>query len=395
MRVTRDQILAFRAAALHLDKTLPLKKLVDSLRPCGLQDTPPGNAALGVAARVRNLTIDAWTSAFEEEKSVVALWAMRGSPFVIATDDLPFFTTGLLPKKEAPLLHLITSGLKPTVEASGVSATELVDSLNRQLHKVLDGRELTKRELFEELSSDVPKRLRAMFKTEEELITLTMTAARLVALHGGYLIAPRSGKELSFVRTDQWLGRAPAILDPDEARAELARRFLRAFAPARAEDLAWWANEHTDKASRVAHESHASETWKLIEDELDEVEVIDRSRAFVLTSDKRRLTSPPTPEGVRLLPPYDPFLGLRHRNMLVPDREIQRRLWRHTHNPGVVIAEGEPVATWSQRKKGETLIVSVEPIGPALKRSMRDEIASEAIRVGPVRAVSQVEVGFE
>lgn len=143
LRLTRAQVVAFRAAALHLDQRLSVDELVEGVRPCGLQDTPPGNAVLGLAARVQGLTLEAWAAAVEREKTLVELWAMRGSPIVIATADLPYFTAGLLADDEAALLHAITSGMDVVVAAAGISAADLLDRLSERIgreHGYIDWR---------------------------------------------------------------------------------------------------------------------------------------------------------------------------------------------------------------------------------------------------------------
>jgi hypothetical protein len=397
LRASRDHVLAFRAAALHLDRRLPPDRLVDAARPCGLQDTPPGNAAVSAVARVEALTPDAWCRALEEEKSLVPLWAMRGSPFVVATADLTVFTRGLLPDDEEALLRLITSDFASVVEESGVSATELVQRLTDRAYEALDRRVLTKRELGRELAAAVPERLaskvgeRAAWGSYDALSALALTVARLVSHRGAFVIAPRAGKELSVVRTDQWLGREVAPIAPEEARAQLARRFLRAFGPATPADLAWWATAHPDAATRNAQEEQARRTWRLIDDELEEVQREDGSRAFLLADDAGRLASLPTLRGVRLLPPHDPLLMLRDRDTLVPD-VLQRRIWRAQHSPGVALDGLDVIALWRSRKQGSRLHVTVEPLAGTLSRATHEAIEAEAARIAPVRGCGTAEV---
>jgi hypothetical protein len=394
LRLTRDQVVAFRVAALHLDQRLPVDQLVEGVRPCGLQDTPPGNAMLGLAARVQGLTLEAWAAAVEREKSLVELWAMRGSPIVVATVDLPCFTAGLLADDEASLLHAITSGMDVVVAAAGISAANLLDRLSQRAAELLDGRDLSKRELGEGLVPALPGPLRdrlgdagaALGMDPREVLTLTV--ARLISLKGVFVMAPREvGKEPTFVRTDQWLGRAPEPIAPIEAQAELVRRFLHAFAPATSEDLAWWANPQTSPAARQANEAHAARIWGLLDREVTEVERPDGSRGFVLTSDLSRLANPLTAVGVRLIPPYDPLLMARDRETLVA-REHHRKLWRSTHNPGVVLSGGQVVATWTARKEGRLLAITLDSLGTPLDRHTRDAVGAEAALLAPLRRCS-------
>src|SRR5207302_10905939 len=119
IRVDSEQVVRFRAAALQLHGRLPAGELVPALRPCGQQDTPPGNAMLGAAARVEGLSVDMWTKAFERDKTLVELWAMRGSPVVIPKEDLPYFTVGLCPIDDAGVLHGIAGGMDLVIATAG------------------------------------------------------------------------------------------------------------------------------------------------------------------------------------------------------------------------------------------------------------------------------------
>lgn len=394
LRLTRDQVVAFRAAALHLDRRLRVDQLVEGTRPCGVQDTPPGNAVLGLAARVQGLTLEAWAAAVEREKSLVELWAMRGSPIVITTTDLPYFTAGLLADDEASLLHAITSGMDVVVAAAGITATDLLDRLSERAMELLDGLSLSKSELGQRLVPGLPEPLSDRLGVAggtfgmDPRVVLTLTVARLISLRGVFVMAPREGgREPNFVRTDQWLGRVPDAVSPIAARAELVRRCLHAFAPASSDDLAWWANPLTSPAATRANEAHAARIWSLVDQEVTEVERPDGSRGFVLTSDLSRLTNPPTPSGVRLIPPHDPFLGARDRETVVAE-EHHRRLWRSNHNPGVVLSGGEVVATWTARRQGRQMVITVDSLDHPLGRSVRDAIGAEAALVAALRGCS-------
>jgi hypothetical protein len=397
LRASREQVVAFRLSALHLDRRLAAESLAGAACPVGFQDTPPGNAAIAAAARVEGLTAARWEHALGEARTLVGLWAMRGSSCVVASDDLPVFTSGLLPEDERALLHRITSTFDEVVEASGVGAAELVDRLTERARQELASQRLTKRELGRALAPALPEAI--LVRLDEGATTwggydlpsaLALTVARLVALRGVFVIAPRSGNELSFVRTDEWLGSDPARIAHAEARAELARRFLRAYAPATAVDLAWWTTEQTSARARRAHEEDAQLAWERVADELEEVEV-DGRRGFVLAADAGRLDSPPEPRTLRLLPPHDPLLMLRDRDTLVPE-PFHKHVWRSQHNPGVVLDRGEAVATWRARKQGRRLVVQVEPLGGPLDAAARAALESEAERAAAVRGCDAAEV---
>jgi hypothetical protein len=94
---------------------------------------------------------------------------------------------------------------------------------------------------------------------------------------------------------------------------------------------------------------------------------------------------------VRLLPPADPYLDQRDRDTLLPDLELRARVRRPLGNPGVVLAEGELAGLWRPAKKGQRLVLTIEPITPAA-RAAADAIRAEAERVAAHRGCTRSEV---
>ena len=58
--------------------------------------------------------------------------------------------------------------------------------------------------------------------------------------------------------------------------------------------------------------------------------------------------------------------------------------------PGLVLADGRPVALWRGRKQGRKLTVAVEAFGPA----RRDGVHAEAERLAPHRGCTSVELDW-
>ena len=117
----------------------------------------------------------------------------------------------------------------------------------------------------------------------------------------------------------------------EDPGAELARRFLRAYAPTRPKQLAAWAG--------IAP-SHAGALWERA-GPLVEVEV-DGATAWALAEDEPELTGATLPDGVRLLPNLDPLHASRDRELLVPDPAVRKRVWTALGGPGTVLAGGSP-----------------------------------------------------
>lgn len=393
LRASRDQVLAFRLAGHNLVRRLPSSSLLDVAGACGVQNTPPGSAALALSARVRDLTPAEIDRALRIDKTLVQVRSLRGAPYFFPTRDAPIFTTGLLPEDEESLRFFIL-GSGPALDRLGVSATEAVERIAAALLDALDGRVLTFRQLSTELAERMSNQLSpqqldswrspSWYASNQSLgEAIVHFALYPVALKGLYCFAPREGNEASFVRIDQWLGRPLPGSQPDEARAELVRRYLRCYGPATAAHFGRWAGISPAAANRA---------WRLIESEIVEVDFGGRT-TWLNESDLTDLESPPEPTGVRLLPPHDPYLLQLDREVLLSDKTERRKAWRSTGNPGVVLVDGQVVAVWRPKKKGNRLTVSVEPLS-ALTERARSDITAEVGLIAPFRGCTTAETVF-
>jgi hypothetical protein len=134
----------------------------------------------------------------------------------------------------------------------------------------------------------------------------------------------------------------------------------------------------------------ATAIWRLVEDELESVEVGGRA-SWLHKNDLAVFRSPPNPEGARLLPPHDAYLAQRDRETLLSDATLRRRVWRAVGSPGAVLAAGRLVGTWRARKVRRRLMVAVEPFAP-LGESERDQVLAEAELVARLRGCEAVDV---
>ena len=153
-----DQVLAFRLASHNLSKRLPPGSLLEAAAACGLQNTPPGSAALALNARVSKLTPAEIDRAIEVDMSLIQTSSLLTSPHIFPTQDLRVFTTGLLPNGEESLRFFIL-GPNQALDLAGIGATEIVERTATELLEVLDGRILTFRQLSAELTERVARRL--------------------------------------------------------------------------------------------------------------------------------------------------------------------------------------------------------------------------------------------
>ncbi|MDR7082456.1 hypothetical protein J2X01_001745 [Arthrobacter ginsengisoli] len=391
-RDSRDEVIAFRLGAHHLTERLGEGGLLDVAGRCGIQNSPPGSALLALHARVANLTQEQVADAVAKEKSLLQTWCMRGSPFYFPVSDAPVFTTGLLPPTEEAMCHLVP-GVEPALDNLDLSLTETVALASAEIGDVLSGRRLAINDLGAAIAPRIAlrltKRQRGIWEAEGPYAPgqplgegVVHFCLRILTLQRVVCFAPRAGNKAPFVLVGEWLGHPIPDIDPDLARAELLRRYLRCYGPSTRAGFAAWAGIHA---------GDTGPWWRLVEDELTRVEFGGPS--WILTKDLDALRSAPMPKGVRLLPPRDPYTQMRDRETIV-DKKYHREVWKTVGDPGTVLAGGKITGTWRPRKSGRKLTITIRTFD-ALPDRDRKSLQHEAEQVGPLRGASSVDVDFD
>jgi hypothetical protein len=317
---------------------------------CGVQAQDPLAALLAVQVRSRGLVASEVERARTQERSVVRTWCMRGTVHLLATEDLgwllPLLGPEFVRKSRRRYAQL---GLD---EATCTTAVRAIRSL-------LGARgPMTRAELAGHLAArGIP--------TEGQA---TYHLLRRAGLEGVICFGPERDGEPTYVALADW---APidGALAGDAARAELARRYLEAFGPARPEDLATWSGLSLREA-RTGFEK--------VTDELLEVDLGDSS-AWLPRAHAPWLDEPKTDENlVRLLPSYDPYLlGYRGRDLAVPQRFAKR-----VHPGGgllrpTLLVNGRAAGIWKLVQSRSGRVVKVEPfegLGDEVLRPLEDQV---------------------
>lgn len=389
LRVQGDQIRAFRLASHHLSTRLPAGSLAAAAAACGIQDTPLNTASLAFWARVDALGPAEVGHALAADKLLLALWSVRGAPHVVPVGEAGVFTTGALPVDQ-PSFGVFLGGWAGSLQAAGLSATELLADMAAAAMAALDGQPLAIDELRNQLAQRVPA-LARLPRPGGAHADLPEPLIRALGLLGLVCIAAEPGSDPRLARTDatvtrvdRWLGKPPAAGDRPQARAELARRFLHCYGPSTPRAFAEWTTRSL---------ADARDAFGLLDQELAEVDAAG-TRAWVLAGDTDALVDPPQADGIRLLPPQDPYLQQRDRTTLLPDKTLHNRVWRPVRPPGVVLAAGQPVATWRSRQAGKRLAVTVEPLG-RLPAATRAGIQAEADLIAAFRDYQAAQVTID
>jgi len=71
------------------------------------------------------------------------------------------------------------------------------------------------------------------------------------------------------------------------------------------------------------------------------------------------LIPPAIKERLLLLGPHDPYLDTRDRDVLLPDKALQKLVWRTVGNPGAVVLDGRISGMWTARTVRDRLELSV------------------------------------
>src|ERR671911_94093 len=121
--VSAEQAVAYRVAAHHLHDRLAAGSLVDAAATCGVQDTPPGSAAVALAARVNRLRPSDVEDALLDDRSLIRLLGLRGAAHVVPRRDGTVFGPGALAAGEESL-HEQLQGSWPALEARDWTALE-------------------------------------------------------------------------------------------------------------------------------------------------------------------------------------------------------------------------------------------------------------------------------
>ena len=183
----------------------------------------------------------------------------------------------------------------------------------------------------------------------------------LATLDGELCLGPDRGAYACLVRTSDWLGKLKRR-PREESLAELARHYLRGYAPASERDFARWAGLPL-RDVRIGLERIAGE---LAED----------SELLRLKKGSRRAAAGPV---VRLLGAFDNYnLGYVDRGFALAEEHVKQVAPGGGIIRPVITVDGSIVGTWSSKRSGKKLAVTIEPfaeLSPEVESAIHGEVA--------------------
>lgn len=346
----RRQVLAFRLRQQHLARRLGAARMADATATCSVRNSPAGSAQVALLARVNGVSEDRVCAALSG-RSLVEVQDPRLVPALVRSEDVAVFTVGGIGIDDASLREKFGRAAAKALAAAGIRPIDALNRVVEAAHAELAGGVRGTGELSAAMTARLPEPM-SLWCQRCGSRHIHESLFRLPGAVGISCIAPRSGREVRYVRIDQWLGREVPEVGSAAARdagRELLRRFLHCYGPATPGDFAdWTRNGAADVRQRFTE----------LADELQEVSW-DGKTGSVLRNDVDELRGAGTPSGVRLLPPNDPYLLARDRATLVPDPAKRKVVWPSLGAPGTLVVDGEIVATWRSQKKGTVLRVQI------------------------------------
>jgi len=342
-----------RAAAYAVRQGLTQPRGRESLceivgRLCGLQDQVAGGAYYAARARSEAVEPGDLQTELQETRRLVRTWTIRGTMHVIRTVDLPLFRAALLPDWETRwsvfLDHYATRDQRRTAAEAAL--------------EVLRDGPATRAELLERVGRTLggaPPWLAALFSGYGGVL-------KDLSYQGLIIHGPGRSGEVSFVRTEDWLGSGPPASRPADADTALSvflTRYLQAYGPASVQDFAYWSGvtvARTRRALELAGDQVGPADPGPREGSIRPGGLLDIEPRP--GSDGQSGSGGPGgqagPAPVAFLPKFDSYV-LAHRDKFYLEEPYRREVFRAAADvAATVVADGVVVGTWRWQGTGSS-----------------------------------------
>ncbi|GAA1523054.1 crosslink repair DNA glycosylase YcaQ family protein [Streptomyces albidochromogenes] len=352
IEVTRERVLAHRVAAHGFARSSPTPDVL----VLGARDTPNGAARQALAARGSSA------------EGLELVWTFRGAPHLHRRGDLPALAAALWPLDDADATAridtaVIKEGARLGTEAFRVTAEAFRDVVSAPMPKS---------EVSTAVSRAVPRSLTYWCEPcgARHISGLLFQQA---GVFGAVGVRPEGGRTVLAPLETRYPVPATA-----SGTAGLVRAYLRFLGPATPAEVAKYLGTRAGAVKAV---------WP---DDLAEV-VLDGRKAWLPAGDLDALLTARSRRLVRLLPPGDPFLQARDRELVVPDKRRRQEIWRAVGGPGALLVGTEITGTWRAKAAGRGIELTVTPFGP-LSRAVQRELEAEAATVASARGAAEARV---
>ncbi|MFB1299158.1 winged helix DNA-binding domain-containing protein [Mycobacterium sp. pW049] len=345
-------------------------------RLVGLHATDPSTPHLSLWARVPDFTTADLNTALYEEHSVVKHLAMRRTLWVVRAEDLPSIQAAASDRVAAnEARRLAADAQKAGVAPDGAAWLEIACAavLN---HLGGEGpctaRQL--REALPELTGTYDPAPGKAYGGDGHLAPRVLT---VLSARGHIVRGPNDGgwttSRPRWVATSHWLAPAGPIT-PEQARADMVRRWLSAFGPATVTDIKWWFGNTLGWARQALAD-------------LDAIAVdVHGTPGFVLPGDEEPEQA--VEPWCALLPGLDvTTMGWVDRDWYVGEHRSQ--VFDRNGNAGPTVwVDGRVVGAWRQNSDARVELLLLEDVGRQASKALQakaDELTSwlDGVRINP------------
>ena len=350
-----------------------------------LHASDPATVHLSAAARSRDPDVAAVERALYEDRALIRMLGMRRTMFVVPDE--------LAPAIQASCTDAIAARERTRL-VKRLQDAGIADDAGAWLAEVEGATLAALRERGEaaaaQLSEDVPRLrtsvLMAAGKPYAAHQNVSTWVLGQLSMDGRVVRGRPRGSWISsqyrWSPVERWLPDGMAAWDREEAGAELVRRYLAAFGPARLADVRWWTGWTAGQA-RAA----------LARLEAEEVDLGDGTAGLVLAGDAETAGDPGP--WVALLPGLDPTpMGWQERDWFLGPHGPA--LFDRSGNIGPTVwLDGRIVGGWAQRRDGAVAVRLLERLPRARRAAIDDEAARLREWLGDVRVMPRFRTPLE
>lgn len=339
----------------------------------GIHSTDPVSVYLALAARHAVTSVAEAEHALYDDRTVLRMLGMRRTLFIVPRRLVAAvqrgYTDGFVDKERKRLAGWL--------ERTGV-AGDGFQHLDRMAALVFDFIAQHGEASTREITSAVPE-LDVRFTPPVGSATGSVSVGSRVVLimtAAGELVRTRPlgtwiSSQYRYTTATRWLGSPIEPMDAAEARATLAREWLRGYGPGTEADLKWWTGWNLTQTREALAAVGAVEVG------------LESGTGYLLADDLD--STPETGESVALLPALDSTpMGWKERDWYLGTHAP--RLFDRNGNVGPTVWwNGRVVGGWTQRSDGEIRIGLLDEVPAGVRAAIDDEAARLAAYVGDAR----------